>query len=201
MEGHPNQVYLDDLPGFAKPAASAYAATTPRLLRWFGSFNEGRPYRAQLRPFGFMEVFLAKTRAQLIRLAIDSGEHLQPISGSSGRAGQPEVPRAVASFDSDPAEAARHAFDRETGEVVPPEYLKSYKQAMARYHRQPEAKFRNGEPIDCGLTQRRHVKVKGVVAIGKEANRWEEQFFLGEDPQAQIIYGQSPRDRNGSGRR
>jgi hypothetical protein len=78
---------------------------------------------------------------------------------------------------------------------VPPEYLKSYKQAMARYHRQPEAKFRNGESVDCGLTQRRHVKVKGVLAIGKEANRWEEQFYLGEDPQAQIIYGQSERDR------
>jgi hypothetical protein len=39
------------------------------------------------------------------------------------------------------------------------------------------------------------VRVKGIVAIGKEANRWEEQFFLGEDPQAQIVYGQSCRDR------
>ena len=78
---------------------------------------------------------------------------------------------------------------------MPPEFLKSYKQAMARYHRHPEAKFRNGEPLDSGLTERRHVRVKGIVAIGKEANRWEEQFFLGEDPQAQIVYGQSSRDR------
>ena len=46
-----------------------------------------------------------------------------------------------------------------------------------------------------GLTQRRHVKVKGVLAIGKEANRWQEQFYLGEDPQAQIIYGVSQHDR------
>jgi transcriptional regulator with XRE-family HTH domain len=25
--------------------------------------------------------------------------------------------------------------------------------------------------------------------IGKEANRWEEQFFLGVEPEAQIVYG------------
>ena len=96
---------------------------------------------------------------------------------------------------TDPTEATRHAFDRETDEVVPPDYLKSYRHAMARYHRHPGAKFRNGEPLDSGLTERRHVKVTGIVAIGKEANRWEEQFFLGEDPQVQIIYGQSSRDR------
>lgn len=31
----PEQVRLDDLPGFDKPAVSRYAATTPSLLRWF----------------------------------------------------------------------------------------------------------------------------------------------------------------------
>ena len=30
---NPEQVRLDDLPGFQKPAMSRYAATTPRLLR------------------------------------------------------------------------------------------------------------------------------------------------------------------------
>lgn len=30
--------------------------------------------------------------------------------------------------------------------------------------------------------------------IGKEANRWEEQFYLGQDPEAQISYGMSPDD-------
>jgi hypothetical protein len=37
--------------------------------------------------------------------------------------------------------------------------------------------------------------VDGIEHIGKEANRWEEQFYLGEDPLAQIIYGQSEHDR------
>ena len=26
--------------------------------------------------------------------------------------------------------------------------------------------------------------------IGKEANRWEERFFLGDDPDAEVVYGQ-----------
>jgi len=42
LAGHPAQVDLD-LPGFAAPAVSRYAATTPELLRWFTRFNNGRP--------------------------------------------------------------------------------------------------------------------------------------------------------------
>lgn len=45
-----------------------------------------------------------------------------------------------------------------------------------------------------GATQRRHIKASGVLFIGKEANRWEEQLYLGEDPVAQIVYGQPEQD-------
>jgi hypothetical protein len=31
--------------------------------------------------------------------------------------------------------------------------------------------------------------VAEVWRIGKEANRWEEQFYLGYDPETQIEYG------------
>ena len=53
-------------------------------------------------------------------------------------------------------------------------------------------KFENGDTFDRGLTERRHVQAVAVEYIGKEANRWEEQFFLGEIPEAQIEYGRSP---------
>ena len=45
------------------------------------------------------------------------------------------------------------------------------------------------------MLQRRHITVDYVEHIGKEANRWEEQFHLGEDPHAQIVYGQSGRQQ------
>jgi hypothetical protein len=36
------------------------------------------------------------------------------------------------------------------------------------------------------MTIRRRVRVAGVRYIGKEANRWEEQLYLGVDSEAQI---------------
>jgi hypothetical protein len=50
----PMQVRLDDLPGFERPAVSRYAATTPKLLRWFDRYNEGKSYSEQVKPFGFL---------------------------------------------------------------------------------------------------------------------------------------------------
>lgn len=34
-----------------------------------------------------------------------------------------------------------------------------------------------------------------IEHIGKEANRWEEQLYLGENPEAQIEYGTSPEQK------
>jgi hypothetical protein len=66
--------------------------------------------------------------------------------------------------------------------------LKTYAEALAQYHLHCESKFRHGEYLDRGATVRRHLHVAGVRFIGKEANRWEEQFHLGYDPEAQIEY-------------
>ena len=41
-----------------------------------------------------------------------------------------------------------------------------------------------------GVTERRErVVAKGVVHIGKEADRWEERFLLGDDPDAEVVDG------------
>ena len=103
--------------------------------------------------------------------------------------GHTRLHSAVAPYDPDPGVAAEHCFDRETGESVRPELLKSYRQAVAQYHLHPEIKFLGGNYCDHGLLERRHVTVGDVEHIGKEANRWEEQFATGEDPDAQIRYG------------
>jgi hypothetical protein len=44
------------------------------------------------------------------------------------------------------------------------------------------------------VTLRRHIQATAVEHIGKEANRWEEQFYLGLDSEAQTEYGISPED-------
>jgi hypothetical protein len=84
---------------------------------------------------------------------------------------------------------------RGTGKAIPANELKTYAEALAQYHLRPEAKFLNGDFCDRGRTERRHVVATQLLHIGKEANKWEEQHFLGEDEEAEIEYGV---DENGS---
>lgn len=173
----PTAVTIDDLPGFDQPAVTRYGATTPSLLRWFKAYNATRPYREQVRPFGFMYAYQPLPVARLETPAV-------------GEAGVPrDLPRVVAPFHESPLAAIKKAFDRNTGLPVDASQLRTYQQSLAQYHLHPEAKFHNGDYLDHGLTQRRHVRAEHLEFIGKEANRWEEQYFLGVDPGAQVVYG------------
>ncbi len=195
LAGHAEQVRLDDLPGFTAPSVSRYAATTPELLRWFKRFNLRKPYRVQVRPFGFM---LAFTAGNATRSAMSGAS----VEGDGKRRGRrsgvkklSDAPRAVAPFDKDIIHAAKHCFDRDTGHPVSAKALKTYRQALLRYHLHPEAKFLGGDYFDRGTTTRRHIQVTEIQRIGKEANRWEEQFHLGGDPEAQAEYGVPTEDQ------
>jgi hypothetical protein len=96
----------------------------------------------------------------------------------------------VAPFESNSQVAAERAFDRATGEPVPRGSLRTYREVLAQYHLHPEAKFHGGDFLDAGPTRRRHVRPLGPIdSIGKEANRWEEQFYLGANPETQVRYG------------
>jgi DNA-binding phage protein len=93
-------------------------------------------------------------------------------------------------------DAAKKTFDRRSGRPVPPSILKTYREAMADYAWHPEQKFENGDRSDTGVTRRRHINAIAIEYIGKEANRWEEQFYLGELPEAAIEYGASNQGNN-----
>lgn len=183
LSGNPDLVDLDYHPALRRPAVSRYAATTPKLLGWFKGFNRNRPYDGQVRPFGFLMSLFAVQLSSAIERA-DAADHL-----TRKRHRVAQVPKPVAPFDRDPAKVAATGFDRETGEPVAAKALKSYRQVLAQYHLHRESKFLNGDFLDRGVTERRHVKVAGIRHIGKEANNWEPQFFVGYDPEEQIDYG------------
>jgi hypothetical protein len=188
LNTNPDRPHLADLPGFDRPAASRYAATTPKLLRWFNSYNEGRNYPDQVRPFNFLTVFPAR-----VIPSWDWGGEVEPQVGGKRRARESsDLPRPVAPYDADPKRAAMNSFDRLTGAPVSADRLKTYAEALGDYHLHPETKFLNGDYLDRGPTVRRHIQVVGLRYIGKEANRWEEQFYLGLDPEAQIEYDGGP---------
>ena len=161
---------LSELENFNMPAVSRYGATTPALLKWFDEDNKGKPYRDRVRPFNFLNSLQARHQFK----------HLKP----------------VAPYNKNPAKASANCFDRAGGEKIRRNQLKTYHDALAQYHLHPETKFLNGDYTDKGKTRRRHVIVKSIQHIGKEANKWEEQFLLGYDPDAQIEYGIAPEQKN-----
>jgi transcriptional regulator with XRE-family HTH domain len=187
LAGNADRPDLSRLPNFDKPAVSQYSATTATLLRWFERHNSRKGYAQQVRPFNFMLMFqpdkLADWKQWRAAVGLDVGN------------GDPTLPCVIAPYDRDCAKAGARCFDRDSGQPVPTELLKTYHKALAQYHLRPEAKFLNADYLDRGETRRRVVKVASIEHIGKEANRWEEQSYLGIDPAAEIAYGMPPRDQ------
>jgi hypothetical protein len=176
-----DEVDYKSIAGFSNKAVVRYATTTPTLLNWFAQYDRGLPSPRRIKPFNFLLMF-----------------HIDPVAWRS-RADIADqdlpagLPRVIAPFDRDPAVAAEHCFDRDTRKPISPAFLKTYSQALAQYHLHPESKFEHAEYFDRGETLRWHVHMPFVEYIGKEANRWEEQAFMGVLPEAQITYGVDPK--------
>ena len=181
IDGHPDNVKINFHPALKMPAASQYAATTPKYLRWFDQYNDGLSYPRKLKPFGFVSAFSA-------RPLIDE----PPSNSGRSRSRASRSLKPVAPFNKNPVIAAKNAFDRITREPIPVDNLKTYQQALAQYHLHPEDKFLNGDFLDRGPTIRRHVRVTEIEYIGKESNRWEDQYYFGFDPEEEIHYGSRP---------
>lgn len=131
-----------------------------------GRFNDGKPLSKQVKPFGFMVAPMARTGAWS---ETDEPKVLADVK--RGRPTKPKSWKPIAPFERDASKAAEQAFDRETGEPVPVEDLKTYAETLALFHLSPEDKFENGAPFDQGPTRRRHVFATEVALIGKEANK------------------------------
>lgn len=162
---HPDSVSLDWHPGLRKPAAIRYTASSPQLLSWLAKWNRDRPYESQIRPFGFLLSFMSRKGPYA------SSTETLVIDSRRGRPADAGYPAPIAPYASDPARAFSHVFDRISGNPVPTESLKTYAEAIAQYHLSSEDKFENGQFLDRGRTERRHVVATGFIWIGKEANR------------------------------
>lgn len=185
LDGHCAEVDFSYHPALNHPAASRYGATTPDLLGWFKRANENLSYADQVKPFNFLLCFQAAATLGQMEILYE------PSTPKRGRKPKKELPKPVALYDKDIRRASRNTFDRITGKPVSPEALKTYRQALAQYHLSREMKFLNGDYLDKGLTLRRHIQASAIFHIGKEANKWEEQYFTGTVEDTQIEYGES----------
>jgi transcriptional regulator with XRE-family HTH domain len=179
-------VPLDYHPNLQAPAMSRYAAATPDILNWFKTYNANRPYASQVKPFNFLSAFQETSCSDLSFM----GE-IEPAPARQ-RKGAKQTLRPIAPYNRNPVEATKTCFDRETAQPLSADRLKTYAQALSSYHLRPESKFENADFYDRGPTRRRHVRTLRVEYIGKESNRWEEQYYLGLDEGADIAYGSDP---------
>jgi hypothetical protein len=163
LDGHPDQVDLSYHDNLKRPAVSRYGATTPALLKWFDTFNSGREYPSQVKPFNFLNAYQARLQFELS----DAEQWARP---KRGRPRKKLDARPVAAFNKDVREAPKTTFDRETGNPVAPELLMSYAEALAQYHLRPElsisAKRRtNGRSsISSARMRRRRLSMAWVKA-------------------------------------
>lgn len=171
LDGNPEKVDLDWHPALSQSAAQRYSASSPHLLAWLDQWNDGRSYQNQVRPFGFLLSFMARTG-----IYADPPDLRASVVDSlvRGRPPKAEDPKPIAPYDSDPSKAVPDVFDRITGKPIPAEKLKTYAEVLCQYHLSPESKFANADYFEHGRTERRHVVATGIVLIGKEANRIDQ---------------------------
>jgi DNA polymerase III epsilon subunit-like protein len=179
LNGTPNQVRLDFHPALKLPAIQRYTASSPALLHWMKTFNEGKSYADQAKPFGFMAIPMRRKRVHsaLEVAVVDPSKRGRPTKSPQSKI------YPVAPFDRDPQEILKSVFCRESGEPITSDRLETYAEALATYHLSSEMKFDNGERFDRGRTERRHVRVRSVGLIGKEANKVGD---FGEDRAVEV---------------
>jgi len=136
-------------------AVSKMAVTSTDVLRRFRVINKGKSYDNQVKPFNF---FL--------------------IGGQVQNSVQPnDMVKPMAPFTKDPQKVVHQQFiDYSTGNVLcGMEYWKPMTEVYFNFKKHPEAKFAG----DVGVLQRRHVRIKSVINIGKESNNLDDSEILG----------------------
>ncbi len=181
---NPLEVRLDWRPELNHPAVSQYTAATPDRLAWFKDFNRDKPYARRVKPFNFLLEFYAKRPDEMARQGLlKSSDVIR------------RQPKPIAPYNREPYKALPRIRDRVTGEPVGQEWLRTYAETLRGYHRHPETKFLQGEAMDSGQTQRRHVFVEAIEDIGKEADKWDDEEPLTADNEFTVSYGVSTVDR------
>lgn len=182
MSGASGRVRFDYHPALRRPAMSRCNATSPAMLRWFDSFNDGLDYDDRIKPFGPLYMLHAKRR-------MFDHTGIESLTGAN-----PEAIHPIAPFHPDRDMAVSLAFDRISGEPVAADRLQTYADALFNYPYRPESKFANGEAFQRGLTVPHHVAASEIHYIGKEADRWEEDFLIGLGFDPMTYFGRDPND-------
>ena len=186
LAGKLHELRFDDLPGFNRPAMASYTATTGHMAGWFEAYNKGKPYREQVRPFGFFISPLVASDGYPVGVDQTSFNLVAPFNHDQRQWGKLRYLNL-----HDPSGLLYAISTSVCGAGVV--RVKSYAEVALDYLFHPEAKSLgpDGEPCGpetVGELYPRHVEASRVEPIGKEANRLEEIGLLSAE-EAVISYG------------
>jgi hypothetical protein len=162
----------EDLCFEQSPAVGQTTISSPAVIKPLTSFNEGKRYAHQIKPFNFLLTC-----------------HVRPLGHPLGV--DPARFHLIAPYEKDPRRwlqmnwidqytetpyrinTAGHHGSRTSARV------KTYGEVLREYEFHPESKCADAEGNVCGkqtvgLLQRRHVRIDGIKYIGKESNSLEE---------------------------
>jgi hypothetical protein len=166
------QLPVHDLKFDARPAIGRVSASSPATIRPFTTFNAGKSYRWQIKPFNFL-------------LACHIKAFGQPIGTDSVRF------HLIAAYENKPRQWLKMKWiDQYTGRTYRittdghngtrgAARVKTYTDVILEYEHHPESKCADSVGMVCdkqtvGLLQRRHVSIDHVKFIGKESNELED---------------------------
>jgi hypothetical protein len=183
-----------------RPALGRITASNPEMLRPFATWNKGKPYARQVKPYNFLLT-----------------AYVKPLGYPEGA--DPAHFHLVAPFESDPRKwsrlpwrnlydesGTRYTIRAESSLYVVPGVVevKTYRDVLADYRRHAETKSLAPSGAVCdgatrGLLRRRPVSAAYVTHVGKESNRLEEvNAGLVHDPEEvyteyqDLAHGHSP---------
>jgi hypothetical protein len=177
-----------------RPALGRITASSPAMLRPFATWNAGKPYAQQVKPYNFLLT-----------------AYVMPFGHPTGV--DPKRFHLVAPFETDPRKWAklawRNLYDASgtrytirTGAspyAVPGEVrVKTYRDVLDDYRRHPESKSLAPDGTPCtgltvGLLRRRPVTALYLTHVGKESNQLEEvEAGLVHDPEEVYTEYQDP---------
>lgn len=161
---------------FSRFTVGSHTVSSPALWRAFDRHNAGKPYRDQIKPFGFVNVgFLSwwesdRPNGRLIAPYDPDPDHWDGIEWLS--LAEPDGPRYRLTEPT--PNVARPRKNEPT-----PAPGKTYGELVAHHWGHPEAKFLGPDGSPCngrtvGLLSRRPTIVAGSKLIGKESNNLDD---------------------------
>jgi hypothetical protein len=157
-----------------RPAISQVTISTPGYWHLFDRWNDGKPFRDQVKPFGFMLVAYTDP----LRTTGEVGRLIHPFERDSRRW-----------LDSEWVDLYQPSKRHQIEVRVPGQefsepgviYAKTYRDFFHSYLGHPESKSADSNGRVClrstrGVLYRRSVQAATVVHIGKEANRLKDRL-------------------------